>query len=68
MPQKLKLYLNFVWMETQMVQRKLLVDIGPEKPGAFANRPYYRMEYALSTIYHPKRRLWGWGLAWGKNK
>jgi hypothetical protein len=62
-PQKVKLFINGVWIMTQMLQLKKLYDLGPVQ----LNPPritsiYYRMESIYAAVYPFKERRWGWGL------
>jgi len=58
LPRSVKLSSNFVWVVTEMVQKKTLYDLG------FVDHhsDYYAMEYAMTRWYRPKVSLPGWRL------
>ena len=64
LPRAGKMFLNGLWMETQMLQAKILYDIGPMNPPMIIS-PYYQMERIYAAVYPFTVRLWGWGLPSG---
>lgn len=56
LPTSVKLSSNFVWVVTEMVQKKKLYDLG----WVDHHSKYYAMEYAMTRWYRPKVSLPGW--------
>jgi len=54
-----KVFLNVIWLEAQMSQRKVCYDLGPNGTGAGFSK-YYFIERQLTRDYWPKVNYFYW--------